>query len=1182
MRSALATDTLRTIRNSAKRFVSLAAICVLGVTMLVGLTIACRDLRLSADKFFDQQRLYDASVQSTLGLTEDDVNALAALDSVEEAEGSWSETAYTTIDGAHASVSVNAFETGGMNQPYLEEGHLPENADEVAVTRDYLDATGKRVGDTLAFGVNADDTTWAPADTAQPQTDADDDAEDLDSLELDSEDERNNELFARHAYTITACVTDPTNVSAKNGSSSFRSSGPKYSFFVPASAATAEAYSVVYLRAAGAAELSCFSQKYKNVMDRVTSDAEGIKAEREVARDAEIRGDANARIDDAEQTANDRFAEAEDKLAEAQKAIDDAIAQIESGRSELAEQKASALDQLAEAQAKIDSGRAQLEDPATRDQAVEQAKAAAICALEESDQYKQLVSTRDALVQTKQNYDALVDAKAQLEETQGQLETAIGQLKQGKDELETARNTLEQRIAQLKALGLPTDELEAKLTEVEGKIAKLDTQLAEVEARRAQVEAQLGTVNDGITTITAALSLQSLTPEALEPTITQLEAGMAAARQQAEDAAVAEVERSIAESRAQLDQGQAELDSSRAELDAQLAAAQAKLDDAQSEVDGGTDELEENRAEFERQKAETLRKIADARAKVEAIRHTTWYVQDRGSISCFSSIDTDASCIETLGFVFPVIFLVVAILVALTTAMRMVEEERGLIGLYKALGYHRGSIMAKYVLYTAGAALAGGIVGAILGFVALPLFLFKFFALMYTLPAFELSFSPALCALAMGIFVLGIGATTALTVSRELTEQPAQLMRPRAPKAGKRILLERMPVIWNHLGFLNKVTARNLFRYKGRLAMTVFGVAGCCALMIAGFAINDTVEGLSANQYGGNDRAGVYSYDLLAVTRADDLEEAARELTQTPEVATYTCVYTDNVTVERNGSQDTAQLIVVPDGFPLDGFINLRGEDGTSVSLDDAARDGGALFTKSAANVLGFGTGDEVTLKDTKLNQASVKASGVVMSYLGNTVYMTQSTYEKLFGEKLEANALIANLLGTDDEKIDFCNRLANDTRYLNITNVRQGVRDFSDVFILIRCVTALLIVLAAGLSFVVLFTLSATNVSERERELATIKVLGFRRGEVRTYINKEMLILTFIGTVLGVPLGLALSQSLTHVLNMPSMYFAVEVAPAGVIISCALSLAFAVIVCLITRPSIDRIDMVGALKSAE
>ena len=514
--------------------------------------------------------------------------------------------------------------------------------------------------------------------------------------------------------------------------------------------------------------------------------------------------------------------------------------------------------------------------------------------------------------------------------------------------------------------------------------------------------------------------------------------------------------------------------------------------------------------------------------------------------------------------------------------MRMVEEERGLIGLYKALGYHRGSIMAKYVLYTAGAALAGGIVGAILGFVALPLFLFKFFALMYTLPAFELSFSPALCALAMGIFVLGIGATTALTVSRELTEQPAQLMRPRAPKAGKRILLERMPVIWNHLGFLNKVTARNLFRYKGRLAMTVFGVAGCCALMIAGFAINDTVEGLSANQYGGNDRAGVYSYDLLAVTRADDLEEAARELTQTPEVATYTCVYTDNVTVERNGSQDTAQLIVVPDGFALDGFINLRGEDGTSVSLDDATRDGGALFTKSAANVLGFGTGDEVTLKDTKLNQASVKASGVVMSYLGNTVYVMQSTYEKLFGEKLEANALIANLLGTDDEKIDFCNRLANDTRYLNVTNVRQGVRDFSDVFILIRCVTALLIVLAAGLSFVVLFTLSTTNVSERERELATIKVLGFRRGEVRTYINKEMLILTFIGTVLGVPLGLALSQSLTHVLNMPSLYFAVEVAPAGVIISCALSLAFAVIVCLITRPSIDRIDMVGALKSAE
>lgn len=1183
MRSALATDTLRTIRHSARRFLALAAICVLGTTMLIGLTIACEDLRLSADSFFDDQRLYDVSVQSTLGLTNEDVDALAALDGVDSAQGSWSETAYTEVGDARQSVSVSSIAKGGMNEPYLLEGRLPKDGGELATTSEYLEASGKRIGDTVTFGVDADASTWAADDASEHQREkaadlldkiADDEdgkltederkllddvtaadlarAAESDGIDLDrwadlSDNELTNlltdayegrfddietdtgdstELFARHTYTIVGEVIDPTSVAAKNGSASFRSTGSKYSFFVTDDAATAEAYSVVYLRVAGTDGLSCFSDEYERCVAAVKDEAEAIKAQREDAREQQIARDGNARIDDAEASANEQFDKVEDQLAEAQATIDDAMAQIETGREQLASQKASALDALAGAQGQINAGRAQLADPATREAAVAQARQAADEALEANEQYQQGKQALDTLTQARDAYDALAQAKA----------------------------SLEAQIAQLKESGQDATQAKAQLDAVTAQMAALEAQLAQ----------------------------QGVKPEQLPALIEQAQAQLDAARQSAHDSADKAVDEQLAGMSSQLDEAQATLNDQRAQALRMLDEAAAQLADAQAQADEGQAALDDSRAEYEDAKADALAKIADARAKLASVGSATWYVQDRSAISSFASIDTDASCIETIGVAFPAIFLTVAILVSLTTAARMVEEERGLIGLYKALGYPRGQIMGKYVLYTTGAAVVGGIVGSVLGFVALPEFLFTFFRLMYTFPEFSLHFSAGLCALACGMFVAGIGLATALTVRRELAEQPAQLMRPRAPKAGKRILLEHVRPVWNRLSFLNKVTARNLFRYKGRLAMTVFGVAGCCALMIAGFAINDTVQALSANQYGADGRAGIYAYDVLAATQPDDLESAAGSLTTDARVRDYTTIRTENVSADFGDALETVQLVVVPDGFSLDGYIDLRGEDGSHLSLADATADGGVLVTKSLANVTGLAAGDDVSLQDTSLNRGEAKVDAVVMNYLGDAIYMSQSTYEATFGERLEANALLAHLNGTTDEKIAYADELASDTTFLSVVSTPKAVRDFSNVFMLISCVTVLLTVLAAGLSFVVLLTLSATNVSERERELATIKVLGFRKRETRTYINKEMLILALIGTLAGIPLGIALSHALTYVLNMPSMYFAVEIAPTSILASCGLSLLFALIVCIISRRSIDRIDMVGALKSAE
>lgn len=1128
-RSAFALGTLRTIRGSLRRFLSIAAICLLGTTMLVGLKVACDDLRISADAFFDAQSLYDVSVQSTLGLTSDDVTALAALEGVEAAEGSWVETAHTSVGDARSSVTVRTLMASGMNEPYVVEGRLPQAADEVAVTEEYLEESGKAIGDETTFSEGGTD-----ADTAD------------------------GGQFSEGPYTIVGTVIDPASVSAKHGSSSFRSTGPLFTFFVTPGAVNpdvADTFSVIYLRVIGANDLSGFSDAYASAVARVTDEAEAIKDEREQARGDEVRAKANEAVDEAEAKANAEFADAESRLSDAQGQIDDARAQIAEGRERLKAERASATSQLDAAQEELTRAAARL-DQSERELSVNEAQVIA-----GEEQARQASAQLDAAQAALDEKRAAIQAALEQAATAGQATTAPGQPTTARQpQAEQGAATGQATTATEQGAASPNQPATSPNPQTgQAALKQLREAQAQLDAQRAQLDA---TVKQ----------------------LAEARARLASARSKLE------------QGRSELVQGQAELDARRKLAEGQLADGAAQLDAAETEADDGQATLDANLADYERQKADALAKIADARADAAAIENPVWYVQDRSAISSYASINSDASSIEVIGTVFPAIFLTVAILVALTTAARMVEEERGLIGLYKALGYRRRTIMAKYVAYTALAALVGSGLGALLGFVALPEFLFTVFRVMYTLPQFQLSFDPALCALAVGMFVVGIGVATALSVRGELAEQPASLMRPKAPRAGTRILLERVTPVWSRLSFLGKVCARNLFRYKRRLAMTVFGVAGCCALMISGFAIADTVLALSPNQYGDAGRAGVYEYDLMAVSQPGDLGHVTDTLASSDEVADFVPVRTESVTVEHDGLQETVQLMVVPDGHSLDGYVDLRAQDGQHLSLaettgagdetsGEAAGENGApsaLVTKNASVVLRFSAGDDVIVQDAALNQADVRVASVVMNYLGNVVYMTQDAYETAFGVALEPNAALAHLNGSADEQISLAHELAADPALLQVTSVEEGVRDFSANFMLINYVVALITALAAGLSFVVLFTLSTTNISERERELATLKVLGFRRREIRTYVNRELLILAGMGTACGIPLGTAMAHALTHVLNMPSMYFAVEIAPMSYVWSCGLSMLFAIVTCAITNRSLEGVDMVGALKSAE
>lgn len=549
-----------------------------------------------------------------------------------------------------------------------------------------------------------------------------------------------------------------------------------------------------------------------------------------------------------------------------------------------------------------------------------------------------------------------------------------------------------------------------------------------------------------------------------------------------------------------------------------------------------------------------------------------WYVQDRTSLDSYSSMVNDLSSIEAVGKVFPVIFLLVAVLMSLTSMTRMVEEERGLIGTYKALGFSNGAIYRKYLLFATMASLLGGLLGDVFGFVLMPKFISLVLEELYTVPHYELRFDLVYGVGGVLLFLVAIVGATALACRSELRQMPASLMRPKAPRAGSRVFLERLPVIWNRLKFLNKVTVRNLFRYKKRLFMTVGGIMGCTALILCGFAIKDSIDRLGPRQY-----QEVFRYDLMAVAQETQHGTLVEQLAADGKAEDYLDVRVDSVKLlNSSGDAEKMQLMAFPDGAATGEYIRLENLDGKLIEPEGE----GVLLTQNAARILGVKAGDSLTLEDMGLKQHQVTISHVVKNYLGNSVYVPQKQYESLFGG-YAPNGVLAHLPAlSGQEQAAYAERLLDNDAVLSAVSTAALLEEYG--FDLMNAVLLLIIVMAGGLAFVVLFTLSNTNISERNRELATIKVLGFYDKEVHQYVNKETLLLTAAGILIGLPVGRFISGFLTVALNMPSIHFAVYVKPVSYLMTAALTFCFAVAVNWITNRTLNRIVMVEALKSVE
>lgn len=634
----------------------------------------------------------------------------------------------------------------------------------------------------------------------------------------------------------------------------------------------------------------------------------------------------------------------------------------------------------------------------------------------------------------------------------------------------------------------------------------------------------------------------------------------------------------------------------------QLAEAKAQLDQAQSKLD--------------QQKKDTERTLQSKQNELEdSIPQVRWYVQDRSQIGGFSSLKSDLESIQSLGNAFPIVFLLVAVMMSLTAMARMVEEYRGLIGTYTGLGYGRLAVASRYLLFALFACLIGGGLGLIAGFLGIPAFLLVVLRGLYVMPDVRLAYDWLYGTAGVALFVVGVLAATVYACAQEMRQKPASLMRPKAPRAGSRILLERIKPLWNRMSFLGKVTARNIFRFKSRLIMTVGGVAGCTALIVCGLAINDTVAALGAKQY-----QDVYQYDLMVVANDDDADAMRQKVASDGRVTSSMDVRVESGDLTGDSGSESIQLVAVPD--------SERSEFGKMVTLqpvrsswvDGAADtvslgDDGVIVSQSAASAMGVKAGGMVTLTNGDDMQAEAHVSAVIRSVIGSDVYVSETYYRQLFdtaasgtssassasdsgesdnqngesgtsngassnGQQLVWNAMYAKLKGSGESQAAYAEKLEDDDAVMKAVSCAHMAESFK--FDLMGAVVALIVALAGGLALVVLFTLANTNVSEREREMATLKVLGFFDKEVHHYVNREMMVLTMMGVVLGLPLGRFVGGLLTAALNMPALYFEVECTPLSYVIAAGATMAFALLVQLFVNPVLDRIDPISSLKSVE
>ena len=826
----------------------------------------------------------------------------------------------------------------------------------------------------------------------------------------------------------------------------------------------------------------------------------------------------------------------------------------------------------------------------------------------EKSRYDSLVNTV-----TKKVEDAEKELNTQKTDAKSKIADAEKELENGKKQIENAEKTIKSnRIKADKEFNKAYAELingKNKIADSEKQLESKEKQANEefdkLEKQKAELNTQLTTLNSGITevqknieNINIALKNPNLTSEQkanFEKTKKQLENKLSELNNTKAQlvSAISKIDSGIATGKTEIKSAKNKLQSAKNELKKsenayystknstykQLDNAEEELELSKKELKDGENELEKNKKEFNEKIADAESKLNDARAKIAEIENPKWYVLDRNGNAGYSSFIQDTDSIANIGKVFPVIFFIVAALISLTSMTRMVEEQRTQIGTLKALGYNKLQITSKYVLYASLACIIGSILGMSVGFVLLPKIVWKMYSMMYQIGDIQTSFNFEIGSLGFILIVISILGATIYAVIKELIQTPATLMRPKSPKMGKRVFLEKVTFIWKRLSFSRKVTVRNIFRYKKRFLMTIIGIMGCTALIVTGFGIRDSIRAIMPDQY-----EKVFNYDLQINLKADldkkQKQDFINSLTNDDKIEKLSETYMSSISAINENVEENVQIIVPNNNTDFNTLINLTDvKSKNNLSLPED----GVLLTDKAAQLLGVEAGDTITLKDTDENETNVKVTNVVENYVYHYIYMSKSMYENLYGKSFDSNVILTKDFNLDNETEDnFVKDLMNMPEVASVTRISTAMNMMNDTMKSLNYVVVILIVSAGLLAFVVLYNLSNVNISERIRELATIKVLGFYDKEVYLYITRETIILTAIGLVLGLVAGYFLDFFILETCEINMLRFRKFVAPLSFVFAALITILFTIIVNIVTYFALKKINMIESLKRVE
>ena len=929
-----------------------------------------------------------------------------------------------------------------------------------------------------------------------------------DTIKLQSgTDEALSKSLKHTKFKIVGTCYNPNYLSYEKGSSNIGSGTVNSFIYIQNTNVLKDYYTEVDVCVKGAKDLDCYSDEYFDVVDPVLKKIKKISNKQIDARIQSYQSE----LDEKKQEATDKFKDAENQFNDAQNKIDSGLSEIQSNELKLQNSK----DQINQGWNEYYANLQLLDNIPTLQNAIAQ--------IEESEKkLPELLSQKEQV----ENGLQQINAEGDLNTKRTLIQNAIDFIDIALKKLENYPDSSDAETIRIK--------LNEKKELLQGQLSLIDQAIA----KKAELEAILPQIQSGIEQIQAGVAKKA----ELQSQLNQL----LNAKNELNNAYV-----SLINGQAQYEDGV------------------SKIEDAKNELNKSIEQLTLSKAEFNIQKHDALRELSDAQLEIDKMEGK-WIVLDRNSHYSYRDYGACADRMDGIAKVFPVFFFLVAALVCMTTMTRMVDEQRNEMGTLKALGYSKLQIASKYIIYALIASILGSILGCSLGMYLFPTVIFNAWNTLYNIDQIKFLFQPGLILLASGS-VTGITLLATLySIYSELIEMPSQLMRPKAAKAGKKILLERITFIWKRLSFLQKVTARNIFRYKKRFFMTIIGIAGCSALLVAGFGINDSISDIVNQQYN-----VIYHYDATVSAKTSEITSQIKSLKGVKDV------YEEDhlaVTTKIENKDISTTVHIISNDKKFKDFCTLFNGN-KEFDLDDSS----VLISQKMATKLNKKAGDTIKIKDANNKVIKAKIKGVFTNYVGHHIYASESLYKSWnTNAKTTHIYLIKSKKTTKKFERNLGNKIMNIDGVQSVTFYSSLQKNFKDMIKSISYIVVVLVISAACLAFVVLYNLSNVNISERKREIATIKVLGFTRKEVDAYINRETILLTILGSLIGLGIGIGLHHLIMNLAEMDDIMFGRTINSISYVISFVLTIGFNAIINLCMHKKLNNIQMVESLKAVE